>query len=70
MTIVEYHVTPDHRYFMRRSKAEIVSKIEQMSGSRVEGELYAEMMAMSKPQLAERAMRIWRMLPRDPENPQ
>jgi hypothetical protein len=65
MTIITYDVTPTHRYFMRRTKRDIIDKIEQMTGVRKTNAEIDNLMTLSKDQLASLAMQTFRSLPDD-----
>lgn len=65
MTIVEYISTPTHRYFMRRTKSDIISMMEQMKGERFSVGEHANLMTMRKGELASLAMKIVRSLPNE-----
>lgn len=66
MTIVTYDVTPTHRYFMRRTKRDILDKIEQMTGTALTSAQRQLMSEWSKSDLANHAMKIVRSLPNEP----
>lgn len=61
------YVTPDHRYFMRRTRSEIISRIEQMTGQRFDNIERLRMESMHKDELATLAMTAWRALPAPPD---
>lgn len=61
------YVTPDHRYFMRRTKREIIDRIEQMTGQQFDAVERLRMMHMFKDELATLAMNAWRALPAPPD---
>lgn len=69
MTIVTYEVTPDYRYFYRRTKRDIIDKIEQMVGVQYTFNEREAMMSLSKAELASIAFKICRSLPDNNKEP-
>ena len=59
--------TPDHRYFMRRTKSDIVRMIGELRGQPLTIGEHTNMMTMTKDQLASEAMQLVRALPPPPD---
>lgn len=69
MTTIVTTVTPDHRYFMRKTKREIVNHIEMLTGAKYSIAEYRAMQEQPKDQLATLAMNAYRALPPAPADP-
>lgn len=67
MSITVTYSTIDHRYFMRRSKGQIINRIGELRGQPITIGEYSNMMTMTKDELASEAMRIVRALPPPPD---
>ena len=67
MSITVTYTTLDHRYFMRRTKREIISHIEQLQGRKFDFSERLATLAMTKDQIADEAMRLVRALPAPPD---
>lgn len=66
MTIVTVSVRPTHRYFMNKSKSDIIYQIGCITGKSFNTIDYANMMLLTKSQLASKAMDALRSLPPEP----
>lgn len=69
MTTIVTTVTPDHRYFMRKSTREIVNYIEMLTGASYSIEDYQAMMMIPKNRLVSQALAAYRALPPAPADP-
>lgn len=67
MSITITWSTPDHRYFMRRSKSEIITRIGELRGYPITTDQYNVMKNWTKDALASEAMRLVRALPPPPD---
>lgn len=67
MSITVTYSTIDHRYFMRRTKSEIIARIEAMTGIILQGDERRNAMILSKDELASQAMAAYRALPAAPD---
>lgn len=67
MSVTITHVTLDHRYFMRRTKREIIARIEEMQGRKFDFSELHHMIDWPKDRLANEAMRLVRQLPPPPD---
>lgn len=67
MSITITYSTMDHRYFMRRTKSEIIARIEQMTGQRFDFAERFRMLHMFKDELATLAVNAARALPAPPD---
>jgi hypothetical protein len=67
MSITITYSTMDHRYFMRRTKQEIIDRIEQMTGQRFDFAERFRMLHMFKDELATLAVNAARALPAPPD---
>lgn len=66
MSITVTYSTIDHRYFMRRTKSEIIRRIGELRGQPITIGEHSNMMTMTKDELASEAMRLVRALPPQP----
>lgn len=67
MSITITYSTMDHRYFMRRTKSEIIARIEQMNGRRFDAIERFRMLHMFKDELATLAVNAASTLPAPPD---
>lgn len=67
MSITVTYSTIDHRYFMRRTKSEIISRIEELQGRQFDFVERFRMLHLTKEALASEAMRLVRALPPPPD---
>jgi hypothetical protein len=67
VSITITYSTLDHRYFMRRSKRDIIARMEGLRGQIYMGSQRANLMSMTKDELASEAMRMVRALPPPPD---
>lgn len=67
MSITITYSTMNHRYFMRRTKADIIGWIEHLRGKQMDREERLATLAMTKDQIADEAMRLVRALPAPPD---
>lgn len=67
MSITVTYSTIDHRYFMRRTKSEIIRRIGELRGQPITIGEHSNMMTMTKDELASEAMRLVRALPPPPD---
>ena len=66
MTVVEFNATPSHRYFMRKTKEELVRFIELHKHGRAllsYREIDEQKRVYSKGQLASECMKVLRSMP-------
>jgi hypothetical protein len=67
VSITITYSTLDHRYFMRRTKSEIINRIELMLGHGYTFEQRRDLLTWTKDALASEAMRLVRELPPPPD---
>jgi len=67
MSITITYSTMDHRYFMRRTKQEIIARMEAIEGSVYTFKRYKDLSGWTKDALASEAVRLIRALPAPPD---
>lgn len=67
MSITITYSTMDHRYFMRRTKSEIIARMEFIQGRIYTPKQYKDLSGWTKDALASKAVRLIRSLPPAPD---